>query len=534
LAVLLITDEPQHPAVPTGIHKRQTRMKHPVSAFDHLPADLFTATQVRELDQRAMQDEQIPAFELMCRAGHAAFACLLSRFPETLSVCVLAGPGNNGGDGYVLSALAIQHDLDVALYTVGDHSQLSGASDEARQMALVAGVVPQIYSGEFNFEGDLIVDALLGTGLNKAADGLMATLIEQVNASPAAVLALDIPTGLLADSGCALLPAVRADATVTFVAMKQGLLTADGPDFCGELAYSALDIRSAVLSSLPASVERISYQRLLRLQQGLAVRHGNVHKGRYGHVLVVGGDDGMAGAAAMAVEAAARTGAGLVSCATRPAHAAVILGRRPEVMVKGVVSGLELLPLLERASVIAIGPGLGLGSWGELLLQQVLHSSLPAVIDADALNLLASPGWRRSFERRSVVLTPHPGEAARLLDSDIATVQNDRFAAARQLAGYYAAVVVLKGQGTVIAHPDGRVALCSDGNPGMASGGMGDVLTGVVAALMAQGMDSWQAARWGVCLHSAAADKAAAEHGSCGLLATDLMGPVRRLNNTFV
>jgi ADP-dependent NAD(P)H-hydrate dehydratase / NAD(P)H-hydrate epimerase len=158
---------------------------------------------------------------------------------------------------------------------------------------------------------------------------------------------------------------------------------------------------------------------------------------------------------------------------------------------------------------------------------------LPAVIDADALNLLASPGWRRSFERRSVVLTPHPGEAARLLDSDIATVQNDRFSAARQLAGYYAAVVVLKGQGTVIAHPDGRLALCSDGNPGMASGGMGDVLTGIVAALMAQGMDCWQAARWGVCLHSAAADKAAAEHGSCGLLATDLMDPVRHLNNTF-
>lgn len=506
-------------------------MTQPLSAFQHLPASLFTAAAVRELDQRALADEQIPAFELMSRAGQAAFGCLLQRWPSVQFLTLLAGPGNNGGDAYVVAALAAIHGLEVSFYTLGDHGQLSEASTRARNMALAAGVEVKPWGGVLEQDSDLLVDGLLGTGLNKAPAGELAELIEQINAHPAPVLALDIPTGLHADTGCALEPAVRADLTVTFVAMKQGLLTADGPDCCGEIAYACLDIRPAVLKSLPAAVERISYQQLAGRHEGLASRRGNVHKGRYGHVLVIGGDEGMGGAAAMACEAAARSGAGLVSCATRGSHAQAILMRRPEVMVKPVVSGLELLPLLERASVLAAGPGLGQGSWGELLLQQVLHTDLPVVLDADALNLLASPGWRQAFGERQVIMTPHPGEAARLLDVDIRTVQNDRFAAARDLASRYSAVVVLKGCGSLIAHPDGRVALCSDGNAGMASAGMGDVLTGVLAALLAQGMPAWQAARWGVCLHSAAADCAAHENGSCGLLATDLMSWLRRLNN---
>lgn len=500
-------------------------------SYEHLPAELFTAAAVRELDQRALADEQIPAFELMSRAGQAAFACLLQRWPAARSVVVLAGPGNNGGDGYVVAALAAINGLQVHFFTVGEHQALSEASTAARQMAENAGVQVQAWAGVLPDDADLLVDALLGTGLNKAPEGELAALIETMNSHPAPVLALDIPTGLQADTGCALEPAVRADLTVTFVAMKQGLLTADGPDLCGELAFAGLNIRPAVIGGVQAEAERISYRRLSALGQVLPVRQDNVHKGRFGHVLVIGGDEGMGGAAAMAAEAAARCGAGLISCATRASHAQAILMRRPEVMVKPVVSGLELLPLLERASVLAVGPGLGQGSWGELLLQQVLHSDLPAVLDADALNLLASPGWRQSLGERPVILTPHPGEAARLLDVSISTVQNDRFSAARALACRYSAVVVLKGCGSLIAHPDGRIALCTDGNAGMASGGMGDVLTGVLAALLAQGMDPWQAARWGVCLHSAAADRAARELGECGLLASDLMPWLRRLNN---
>jgi len=247
-------------------------------------------------------------------------------------------------------------------------------------------------------------------------------------------------------------------------------------------------------------------------------------------VLIIGGDSGMGGAAAMAAEAAGRCGAGLVSCATRTEHVMPILVRRPEVMVKGLESGLELQPMMAKASVLAIGPGLGHSSWAELMLQQVLASDLPLVLDADALNILSSPGWRRDFGGRDVILTPHPGEAARLLECSVADIQRDRFAAVRQLAERYQAVVVLKGQGSLVADADGRVALCTDGNPGMSSGGMGDVLTGVLAALLAQHMPVYDAACFGVSVHSAAADLAA-KQGQRGMLATDLMMYLRELMN---
>jgi hydroxyethylthiazole kinase-like uncharacterized protein yjeF len=248
-------------------------------------------------------------------------------------------------------------------------------------------------------------------------------------------------------------------------------------------------------------------------------------------VLVIGGESGFGGAAMMAVEAAGRIGAGLVSCATRPEHVPALLTRRPEVMALGVNSGLELAPAIQRATVLAIGPGLGQTSWSELLLQQVLGAQQPVVLDADALNLLASPGWHCEFSERVAVLTPHPGEAARMLGMTVAEVQTDRFASARLLAQRYQAVVVLKGQGSLIADPSGRVALCTDGNPGMSCGGMGDVLTGVIAALLAQGLNAWDAACLGVCCHSAAADVAVADAGVRGLLATDLMPILRELIN---
>lgn len=511
-------------------------MNRPYSAKDHLPGELYSAAQVRELDTLAIaqiQDDGGDAcgFELMCRAAEAAFACLLERWPEEGSVCVFAGPGNNGGDAYVLAALACHHGLDVVFYTLGDHSELSAAASRAREMALEAGVEPQVFRGELVYEGQVIVDGLLGTGLNKAVQGDYASAIAAMNAHFADVLALDLPSGLSADTGCILGCAVQASLTVTFIGVKQGLLTADGPDICGEVAFASLSVDPLLFHQLSASCERISWDRLERLNQRLNPRRGNSHKGEFGHVMVVGGDHGMGGAVAMAVEAAGRCGAGLIRCATRTEHVAPILVRRPEAMVRAVESGLELQPLLAHSHVIACGPGLGQSSWSELLLQQVLNASTPLVLDADGLNLLASPGWRRDFSERPVIMTPHPGEAARLLGCDIASVQADRFSSARQLAAQYQAVVVLKGQGSLIAAPDGRLALCTDGNPGMACGGMGDVLTGVLAALLAQGLSPWQAARYGVCVHSGAADLAAREQGQRGLLATDLMPYLRELMN---
>ena len=508
----------------------------PYSATDHLPGRLHSAAQVRALDAAAIRAEGIQGYELMERAGEAAFASLLSHWDSVLHIAVVAGPGNNGGDGYVVAALALHHGIQVSFYTLGDHTKLSDSSEQARAAALKAGVVPQPFTGTLDFDGDLIVDAVLGTGLNAPVREQYAMVIDAINRHTAAVLALDIPSGLNATTGQVLGSAIRADLTVTFVAVKQGLLTADGPDHCGDIAYAALDIDEAILNEPAATSERISWHRLGRLQEHLPPRTGNSHKGQFGHVLAVGGDVGMSGAIVICTEAACRTGAGLVSCVTHTEHAALMSLRLPEVMANGVSSGLELTPLLSKASVLAAGPGLGQSSWSGLIFQQLMASSLPMVLDADGLNWLSRPAWRGSLASRAVVLTPHPAEAARLLACSTADVQADRFAAAAQLAQQYQAVVVLKGQGTLVARPTSDatttdIALCTDGNPGMSSGGMGDVLTGVIAALMAQGLSPWQAARLGVCLHSSAADLAVREPGPRGLRATDLMNYLRKLNN---
>ena len=504
-------------------------MNRPFTAKDHLPGELYTAAGVRELDRLAIAGG-ISGFELMSRAGEAAFACLLERWPEEEQICVFAGPGNNGGDAWVLAALACCHGLAVRFYTVGDMSRQSETAKQARQMAEDAGVRAVPFNGGLDYSGRVIVDGLLGTGLNAEVQGDFARAITAINQHPAEVMALDLPSGLNADSGQVMGSAVAAAITVTFIGVKQGLLTASGPDVSGEIAFASLAVDPQLYRQVPATAERISWDCLERMGQRLAGRQGNAHKGDFGHVLVIGGDHGMGGAVAMAAEAAGRCGAGLVSAATRSEHVIPLLVRRPEVMVRGVESGLELQPLLARASVLAAGPGLGQGSWSELLLQQVLASELPLVLDADALNVLASPGWRQDFAGRDVIMTPHPGEAARLLGVTTAEVQADRFAAARALAERYQAVVVLKGQGSLIAGAEGNVALCTDGNPGMSSGGMGDVLSGVLAALLGQGMTARQAARYGVCLHSAAAD-VAARAGQRGLLATDLMMFLRELSN---
>lgn len=266
-------------------------------------------------------------------------------------------------------------------------------------------------------------------------------------------------------------------------------------------------------------------------QESLPPRPSDSHKGDFGHVLVLAGNEGMSGAAILATEAAARTGAGLASCATTPNTVMPLLMRCPTVMVKAVASGLEVQPLLARATVLAVGPGLGQDGWAELMLQQAFNSELPLVLDADGLNLLATKSWQRNFAGRAVVLTPHVGEAARLLGISVDEIQSDRQAAALKLAAKYQAVVVLKGAGSLIASFTGELAQCTAGNPGMSSGGMGDVLTGIVAGLLAQGLSPWQAACLGVCVHAQAADQVAAQNGMRGMLASDLFAPLQSLVN---
>ena len=490
-----------------------------------LPVELYRAAQVRELDRIAIEERGIPGYTLMSRAGAAAFQLLRQRWPKAWRIEVICGGGNNGGDGYVVARLARLAGLDARIMTLADPESLRGDALTAAQEARTVEVPITAFDAARLAEADLLVDAILGTGLEREVSGLWREAIEAMNAHPADILALDIPSGLHADTGAALGAAIQAAATLTFIGLKPGLFTGQGPACCGEVHFAALGVPPDIYRALHPACWRYVGADLSAL---LPRRSRSAHKGHFGHVLVIGGDLGLAGAARMSAEAAARCGAGLVSVATRSAHAGLQAAVRPELMFHGIETPDELAPLLNRATVIAIGPGLGRGEWGRALFRAALASDKPLVMDADALNLLAAvPGYRNDW-----ILTPHPGEAARLLKMTPAQVEADRFIAVEDLALRFGGVAVLKGAGSLIAsREDGVVTLCATGNPGMASGGMGDVLTGVIAALVAQGLPLFAAAKTGVYLHGRAGDQAAQTGGERGLLATDLLPFLRQLVN---
>lgn len=485
---------------------------------------LYTVGQVRRLDQMAINDSGIPGPELMQRAAQAAFSSLQRRWPQARSLVIVAGNGNNGGDAFLLACLAHEANFSVFLTALGEAS--SGDAAAARQAWLDAGGEIELAGADVPFpDADVLVDGLFGTGLSRAPTGLAADLIERMDRFGGPRLALDVPSGLDADLGIVPGLALRADATISFVGWKRGMFSADGPDHCGAMELATLGIPHDLHARIEADVQLLDAE----LIGTLGVRRRNVNKGTFGHVLVVGGDHSMAGAVRLTGEAAVRSGAGLVSVATRAGNAPAINAARPELMVQGVDGPQSIVPFLERASVVALGPGLGQSSWAHALWDTALCAGKPLVLDADGLNFLAS--HPRPLPDRCV-LTPHPGEAARLLGCDVATVQSDRFAAARALAARYSAIVVLKGCGSLVADAQGRLALCPFGNPGMASAGMGDVLTGVIAGLMAQGLGSRDAACLGVLVHALAGDRAAGDRPR-GLLASDLFEPLRAcLNGT--
>lgn len=496
---------------------------------DHLEIPLYTAAQVREFDRCAIKKHGIAGIQLMKRAGRAAYQRLLEYWPQPEKITVFCGTGNNAGDGYVIAALARAQCIDVQIIQVGDPERLRGDAAEAYRYALAEGVPFRSYGGEMGLDNGVIVDALLGTGLAGEVREPFAQAIRQINDSELPVLAVDIPSGLCSDTGTELGMAVHADVTISFIGLKQGLFTGRGVALAGEVVFDDLGVPADVRQGSETTAERMNLAALLRK---LPPRVRDAHKGDFGHVMVIGGDRGMGGAVAMAGEAALRSGAGLVSVATRSEHLAAILGRRPELMVSGVISGQELEPLLARPNVLVVGPGLGSSPWSEQMLQQALKTDLPLVLDADALNLLAQGKLSLPAKPRNVILTPHPGEAARLLGCNTAQVQSDRFNAVRTLHKKYGAVAVLKGAGSLVCGGDGPVAVCTAGNPGMASGGMGDVLAGIIGALLAQGLNSTLAAMLAVNLHAEAADQIAKHSGERGLLASDLFTALRQLVNS--
>lgn len=483
-----------------------------------LPTKLYRAEQVRELDRIAIQQWKIPGFELMNRAGLFAFQCAIEKYPDIRSVAVYCGAGNNAGDGYVVARLALDAGISAVVYTVSPIERLQGDALTAfQEYKKTPGKVIKYQPG-MTCDADLVIDALLGTGLDRQVQGIYAEVIRTINTLRQPVVSLDIPSGLNADTGAVMGGAVRADATVTFIGLKQGLYTGDAADYCGEICYSSLGIPNNIYQKVKFSSLRID-------QPIIQPRSRCAHKGNHGHVLVIGGDSGFSGAAKMAAQAAARVGAGLVSVATREAHACFLNVNRPELMCYGVENAEQLEPLLRKASVIAIGPGLGQSGWSNLLFEVAATTTKPLIIDADGLNILA----KKSIKNENWVLTPHPGEAARLLQCATEEIQRDRFAAVSEIQEKYRGVTVLKGAGSLI--DNGRkIFVSTTGNPGMASGGMGDVLTGVIAGLIAQGFNNDDAARIAVYLHGEAADMAA-QKGERGLLACDLIPFLRNLVN---
>lgn len=485
--------------------------------MEALPASIHSAADVRAIDARAIAEHGIAGYTLMTRAGESALASLRGQWPIGRRLLVLCGRGNNGGDGYVVARYARAAGLDVVVCAPAG---LPGGGDALRAYEdwRAAGGTLADWSPALLDAADVVVDALLGTGLDRDVGAPLAGVIDAVNGAHRRVVALDVPSGLDADTGLPRGRAIRATLTVTFVAPKMGFFLGAGPEHVGRVVCDDLDIPAAAYAGIAPRLRRVT-ESLVRV--ALPRRPRTAHKGSNGRVLVVGGGAGMPGAVRLAGEAALRSGAGLVTVATWPGHAATIAVGRPELICVGVESAGALTQLLDAADVVAIGPGLGKDTWARSLVAAAFASTAPLVVDADALNLLAeSPGRRERW-----CLTPHPGEAARLLGTSVDEIQSDRLGAVGRIAARYGGVAVLKGAGTLVASEGTVPWVCERGNPGMAAAGMGDVLTGVIAAVAAQQPEPEGAlelaAAIGVLVHAAAGDLAA-RAGERGILASDV------------
>jgi len=444
------------------------------------------------------------------------------------NVLVLAGPGNNGGDAFEVATHLKRWFYRVELVFAGDEHQLSEDALAALRRWRECG--GNTYAAPpAALRPDLVVDGLFGIGLTRPLEGGYAELITGINRLPGPKLALDIASGINADTGAVMGTALRASHTITFIALKPGLLTLDGPDHCGEIRVADLGLD---VPGLRENKGATTAAELLR--QALSPRPRNFHKGKAGSVGVLGGAYGMVGAAVLAGRAALKLGAGKVFLGLLTDHPPYLDYGQPELMLR---SPRELL----EAGVItafAAGPGMGTVKSAEQLLREVLDAGVPLVLDADALNLIAaSKTLQARLPKRAApsVMTPHPAEAARLLGCSTVAVQADRVKAAIELAQRYHAIVVLKGNGSIIASPDGTWLINTSGNPGMASAGMGDVLTGMIASLLAQGADARAAAAAAVWLHGAAGDALAREgKGPIGISASEVIDEARRLLNATI
>tara|TARA_R110000744_G_scaffold48929_17_gene106562 strand:+ start:3423 stop:4958 length:1536 start_codon:yes stop_codon:yes gene_type:complete len=493
-----------------------------------LSQKVFLAQQVREHEAAAAQPCGFSMYMLMQRAGRGVFGHLKATYPYAHNILVLVGVGNNAGDGYVVATLAKSFGWQVTVAALNPHKVLSGDADTAQQAWIAEGGTIRPWQ-DIDFKNfDVIVDGILGTGLKGQVRKDASELICALNKTDLPVLSIDVPSGLDSDTGVPLGICVHADCTVTLVAKKQGMHTGQGKTYTGKLIYDDLDIALTFNKIAQPSAYLVSYDQLPKLEK----RQANAHKGNFGRLLTLGANAGMPGSLRLTSEAALRTGAALVRAYCHTDSRLSISIGRPELMLTS--DGLSAQ--LAWSTCLAIGPGLGTDKWATKLFNETMahieSEQKTCVIDADGLNLLAESqhAFSTIFSPKHCVITPHPGEAARLLGCDVPDIEQDRLKAAQSLAKHYNAVCVLKGAGSIISNGE-QSWICTDGNPGMATAGMGDTLTGIIAALLAQGMSATDAALYGVCLHGAAADIIAQQYGQRGMLASDLFEPLRVLVN---
>jgi hydroxyethylthiazole kinase-like uncharacterized protein yjeF len=493
--------------------------------MQNLPDKLYKVESVVKLEQIAIHEFAIPAYELMKRAGEAVYEAIASNYSQQKKLMVLCGAGNNAGDGYVVAKLASENGFDVCVISLIDPASLKNEASLAYKDWIEVGEVSRADLSLLE-QADIVVDALLGTGLTREVSGTWAEWITAVNLSSKPVIAVDVPSGLIADTGSIAGVAIEADITVCFIGLKQGMFTALANDLCGEIIFHDLGLQEDVYARVAADASLLKAVDYSLLPE----RKASSNKGNFGHVLIVGGNTGMPGAVILAARAALRTGAGLVTVVTSADNLTAICSAVPEAMVRSCeahsISEVLTEQLVNSVTHIAIGMGLGQDDWSLSLLNYCIRLNKIMLIDADALNLTAKHGLKISSP---LVITPHPGEAARLLSGKTtfssADVQRDRFDAVKKLYDIFAVndacTVILKGSGTLIFDGE-KLKVCSLGNAAMAAPGMGDILSGIAIALMAQGINISEAAELAVCLHASAAGLLAGNK-TRGLVASDII-----------
>ncbi|BAH83041.1 bifunctional ADP-dependent NAD(P)H-hydrate dehydratase/NAD(P)H-hydrate epimerase [Candidatus Ishikawella capsulata] len=492
---------------------------------DILPYSVWPSSNLKELEKIASKKNNITSYDLMQRAGLAVYKKICSIWPKTKHWLILVGPGNNGGDGYVVARLAYLASINVTVisstnnqHLITDHTE----TNKSRQDWIDTGNKIYNVNAEWPDKIDLIVDALFGYGINRKPDKSCALLIQRANLHHAQKFSIDMPSGLNAATGAPLGEVIHANHTMSLIALKPGQITGKARDYIGKLHFSALGLENYIFNQ-KTSMERLDSSSIKKF---LKTRIPSSHKGNHGKVLVIGGDKGFGGAIRMTAEAALRSGSGIVKVLTHKENISPIITARPELIVQELTNKL-LLQKLNWAHVVAIGPGLGTRNISKHVVSEVKKICKPMLWDADALNVLAS----NKNKCNNRVITPHPIEAARLLEITVQEVENDRVHAAKKLVNIYGGVVVLKGAGTIVVNEVGNISFIDVGNAGMASAGMGDLLSGIIISLIGQNYSLFDAARLGCLVHGAAADAIALNHGMRCMIATDLFKYIRKLLN---